>query len=83
MLSDEPIEHGIEFRRHLSFGWLSRRPDFKNISRALPERTAAQGRADDPSLGFFQQTSLLFHRICLFRVSLKRFGGHFIHPHNG
>jgi hypothetical protein len=47
---DELIEHGIEFRWPLSFDRLPGRPDFKNIGRTVHERTAAQGRADDPSL---------------------------------
>src|SRR5262245_51477651 len=50
MPGDEPIEHGIEFRRPLPFDRRARWPDYENISRTVHERTATQGRTDDPSL---------------------------------
>ncbi len=47
MPGDEPIEHGIEFRRPLPLdrgaGW----PDFEDISGTIHEWPSAQGRADD------------------------------------
>jgi hypothetical protein len=50
MLTNESIEHGIEFLRPLPLNRCAIRPDFENVSGTVYERTTAQGRADD---GYF------------------------------
>jgi hypothetical protein len=41
MPGDEPIEHGIEFRRPLPFDWSARWPDFENVGRMVYQRPIA------------------------------------------